>query len=175
MTACSSSARRCSAARQVLPDAGIGCEFEGGGQKFVHRAISRSGGCTGLAEVYREGGGGSNPLAPTHQPQQHWALAGFAPLIGPHLLPLVAKPGDKALAAPQFNVAAIDQAPGPLDRLGIVGAHQRLERDETAIEPDGISPIIHPCTRRHASGGRGFVAFETREVRISRASSPTTK
>jgi hypothetical protein len=54
----------------------------------------------------------------------------------------VAKPGDKAVAAPHFNVAAIDQVPGQFDRLGVVGAHQRLERDETPVKPDGIRPIF---------------------------------
>jgi hypothetical protein len=64
-----------------------------------------------------------------------------APVM-PLLLRLAAKPRDEAIPAPKFNVVTIDEAPGMLDRLGIVGAHDRLEPYETLIKPDGISPVL---------------------------------
>jgi hypothetical protein len=48
---------------------------------------------------------------------------------------LAAKPDDKAVGIPEFDVTAIDQRPGAVDRLGIVGAHQRLEGDKRPSSP----------------------------------------
>jgi hypothetical protein len=55
---------------------------------------------------------------------------------------LATKPRDKTVAAPQFDIAAIDKTPGPVDRLGIIGAQQRLEPYKMPIKPNGIKPVF---------------------------------
>ena len=40
-----------------------------------------------------------------------------------------------------FDLAAIDKPPGPVDRLGIIGAQQRLEPYKMPIKPDRINPV----------------------------------
>lgn len=52
------------------------------------------------------------------------------------------QPNNEPLAAPNFNVTAIDQAPRFRDGLGVVVTDQRLEAYEVAVEANGISPVL---------------------------------
>jgi hypothetical protein len=61
---------------------------------------------------------------------------------GGRLFRLVTQPGDEAVATPKFDLAAIDKPPGPVDRLGIIGAQQRLEPYKMPIKPDRINPVF---------------------------------
>jgi hypothetical protein len=71
----------------------------------------------------------------------------------------VTKPRDEAVAAPKFNVAAIDKTPGLVDRLGIIGAHQRLEPRKTPIKPNRISPVFGQPQSLTAEYFKGRIAF----------------
>jgi hypothetical protein len=71
---------------------------------------------------------------------------------------LATKPRDKTVAAPQFDIAAIDKTPGSLDRLGIIGAQQRLEPYKMPIKPNGIKPVF--CQLQSPPQNiRGAIAF----------------
>jgi hypothetical protein len=71
---------------------------------------------------------------------------------------LATKPRDKTVAAPQFDIAAIDKTPGPLDRLGIIGAQQRLEPYKMPIKPDRINPVFrHPQSPPQNISGRNCI------------------
>ena len=63
---------------------------------------------------------------------------------------LTIDPDDEAGTTPQFDVVAVDETRRFFDRVGIIGANQRLIGENTPVMSDSICPVFcHSCPSHH--------------------------